>query len=169
MSTIVLQLWQRNCVDAKRRLVRLEKHCFPSSLVACLRANKTMFVRVCFTSGAPADGERPRARSKCSSYIGATQRFRRPFYGTLTALLYRPVRRDWNNVSSWRLRKPRKWNQFRSMLREEFCLFFFFFSSFFPPSSPPLRLDITLRLSRQPLQCDRPDDRGAVSRDLSPK
>lgn len=43
---------------------------------------------------------RQRTRSKCSSYTGARQRCRRPFYGTLTALLYQPVRRDWNNVSS---------------------------------------------------------------------
>lgn len=93
--------------NAKWLLLRLEK---PSSLIACLRSNTKMlfFFFGLFYKRAPADAERPRTRSKCSSYVCATQRRRRPFYGTLTALLYRPVRRDWNNVSSRHACKPRE-------------------------------------------------------------
>lgn len=146
VNTVVLQLWQHHCVDAKWFLLRLEKHCFPSSLVACLRPNKeTFFSRAClFYKRAPPQMAKDRVRGQSAALTSVQHNaVEGLFHGTLTALLYQPVRRDWNDAPS----------QLKSIsfgAAWGLCLFFFFFLPFTSPSSPPLRLDITLRLSRQP-------------------
>lgn len=91
----------------------------------------------------PADGERPSARSKCSAYMGATQRRRRPFLRHFNSFVI-------SACQTWLERRTiaSEINLVRCCARTFVC-----FSSFFPftsPSWPPLWLDITLRLSRQP-------------------
>lgn len=144
----VVQLWQRHCVDAKWLQLRLEKHCFSNRLVACLRPNKKTFFRAClFHKRAPADGERQRNEVKVQRNTTLSKAFLRHFNSfVISACQTWLEQRIIAPCTQATQVKSISFDAARGLL--PVFLGFFFFSSLL--QSPPLRLDITLQLSRQP-------------------
>lgn len=165
LNTAVLQLPQRRCVNAKWLLLRLEK---PSSLVACLRSNTKMLLSFFFFVLQAG----PRGWRKAAHKVKVQ---------LLHLRNATPSKAFLRHFNSFVISACQTWLEQRIIAARmqatqvksiSFDAARGLFSVFFP--SPSNAVAATSAWHRAAVvtatvQYDRPDDRGAVSRDLSPK